>query len=129
MTIHDAAPAARASVDSVAPQPTTDADRGRTDKADSRPVDGTGDPVAWAALLDDGEIAWIGYTPEGAADGACGRRIVTLYRAPTLTEAERTLLVRLAAGSDNPRAWTNRAITAADRATLRGLLERMGGGA
>ena len=38
-------------------------------------------PVAWAALRDDGDIAWIGYTPEGAADGACGRRIVPLYAA------------------------------------------------
>jgi hypothetical protein len=41
-----------------------------------------GRPVAWAALRDDGDIAWIGYTPEGAADGACGRRIVPLYRQP-----------------------------------------------
>ena len=39
-------------------------------------------PVAWAALRDDGDIAWIGYTPEGAADGACGRQIVPLYRQP-----------------------------------------------
>ena len=39
-------------------------------------------PVAWAALRDDGDIAWIGYTPEGAADGACGRRIVPLYLQP-----------------------------------------------
>ena len=42
-----------------------------------------GRPVAWAALRDDGDIAWIGYTPEGAADGACGRRIVPLDRQPT----------------------------------------------
>lgn len=41
-----------------------------------------GRPVAWAALRDDGDIAWIGYSPEGAADGACGRRIVPLYRQP-----------------------------------------------
>ena len=40
------------------------------------------EPVAWAALRDDGDIAWIGYTPEGAADGACGRRIIPLYRHP-----------------------------------------------
>lgn len=42
----------------------------------------SGKPVAWAALRDDGDIAWIGYSPEGAADGACGRRIVPLYRQP-----------------------------------------------
>ena len=53
-----------------------------------------GEPVAWAALRDDGDIAWIGYTPEGAADGACGRRIVPLYRQPqpTLTDAERSAI-------------------------------------
>ncbi len=38
----DAAPAARASVDSVAPQPTTDG-RERTDKSPARTVDGTGE--------------------------------------------------------------------------------------
>lgn len=54
----------------------------------------SGKPVAWAALRDDGDIAWIGYTPEGAADGACGRRIVPLYRQPqpTLTDAERSAI-------------------------------------
>ena len=41
-TNHDAAPAARASVDSVAPQPTTDG-RERTDKSPARTVDGTGE--------------------------------------------------------------------------------------
>ena len=41
-----------------------------------------GAPVAWAALREDGDIAWIGYTPEGAADGACGRQIIPLYRQP-----------------------------------------------
>lgn len=40
-----------------------------------------GEPVAWAALREDGEIAWIGFTPDGAADAACGRQIVPLYRA------------------------------------------------
>ena len=41
-TNRDAAPAARASVDSVAPQPTTDG-RERTDKSPARTVDGTGE--------------------------------------------------------------------------------------
>ena len=43
---------------------------------------GSVEPVAWAALREDGDIAWIGYTPEGAADGACGRQIVPLYLQP-----------------------------------------------
>ena len=48
-------------------------------------------PVAWAAINDDGDIAWIGYTQCAAADAACGRRIVPLYlhQQPTLTDAER----------------------------------------
>ena len=55
---------------------------------------GSVEPVAWAALREDGDIAWIGYTPEAAADGACGRQIVPLYRhpQPTLTDAERFVL-------------------------------------
>lgn len=40
------------------------------------------EPVAWAALRDDGDVAWIGYTPEGAADGAGDRQIVPLYADP-----------------------------------------------
>jgi hypothetical protein len=42
-TNHDAAPAARASVESVAPQPTTHGESDRTDKAAPRPSEGTGD--------------------------------------------------------------------------------------
>lgn len=44
-----------------------------------------------------------------------------------LTDWERTLIYRLAEECDDghPRAWTNRALTADDRAALRGLLERL----
>lgn len=74
------------------------------------------EPVAWAALCDDGDIAWIGYTPEGAADGAGNRRIVPLYRQPqpTLTDAEREA-VEYYIGTGGPERVD---------ATLRGLLER-----
>lgn len=53
-------------------------------------------PVAWAALRDDGDIAWIGYTEEAAADGASGRTVVPLYRQPqpTLTDEERLRYAR-----------------------------------
>jgi hypothetical protein len=51
-------------------------------------ADGGSQPVAWAALNDDRAIAWIGYTEEGAADGACGRTIVPLYRQEPPTDAE-----------------------------------------
>jgi len=54
------------------------------------------EPVAWAALHDDGDIAWIGYTEEGAEDGSCGRTIVPLYRSPTLTDEEREAILTVA---------------------------------
>lgn len=81
------------------------------------------EPVAWAALRDDGDIAWIGYTPDGAADGAFGRQIVPLYRSPALTEAERealrTATLRLASAGTKP-------LNAA-AVIVCGLLERTGG--
>jgi hypothetical protein len=46
-------------------------------------------PVAWAAINDDGDIAWIGYTQEAAADGVSGRPVVPLYRSPAITDEER----------------------------------------
>jgi len=52
------------------------------DSAAMSPASAGSRPVAWAALNDDGDIAWIGYTEEGAADGACGRTIVPLYTHP-----------------------------------------------
>lgn len=68
--------------------------------------DTTREPVAWAALREDGDIAWVGYTPEGAADGACGRQIVPLFRQPqpTLTDAEREALEFFGSGSDRAAA-------------------------
>lgn len=44
-----------------------------------------------------------------------------------LTDEERTLIYRLAEECEggHSRAWTNRALTSDDRATLRGLLERL----
>lgn len=76
-----------------------------------------GKPVAWAALRDDGDIAWIGYTPDCAADGACCRRIVPLYRSPSLTAAEREA-VETCIADDEAMTHHSRA------AILRGLLER-----
>lgn len=60
-TNHDAAPAARASVESVAPQPTTRGDSARTDKAVPRPSEGTGDISeaqidALECVVEDGRI-------------------------------------------------------------------------
>jgi hypothetical protein len=98
------------------------------------PASAGSQPVAWAALNDDGDIAWIGYTEEGAADGSAGRPIVPLYRSPptcpyvvgrttlhcsltplTLTDEEREALEWAEDASNTPRA-----------AAIRGLLKRLG---
>jgi hypothetical protein len=74
------------------------------------------EPVAWAAINDDGDIAWIGYTQEAAADGVSGRPVVPLYRSPTLTDEEREAIKTAIEWSPfyaHPAA-----------VTLRGLLER-----
>ena len=85
---------------------------------------GSVEPVAWAALRDDGDIAWIGYTPDGAADGACGRRIVPLYRSPTLTDAEREAVKYAAASIHDHGLHRMSASMVAYAAALRGVLER-----
>jgi len=86
-----------------------------------------GSVVAWAIVCGDCVDSTFCDRDE-AVQWACGLipppQIVPLYRSPTLTDAERTLLNRLACEADHPRAWTNRALTPDDRATLRGLLER-----
>lgn len=85
-TNHDAAPAAKAR---------TDADRNRTDKAALRPGEGTGDspePVAWALVYPNDEVAVIAFRRQDAAElASASDRVVPLYRQPqpTLTDAER----------------------------------------
>ena len=77
------------------------------EKPDSSALtDAEREPVAWAALRDDGDVAWIGYTPEGAADAACGRQIVPLYRSP------QSRVVRLPALDPNGAPGWNAAIGA-----------------
>jgi hypothetical protein len=121
-TNHDAAPAARAAVTSCAGGGCT----GGTPQTDA-----AAEPVAWATLQDDGDIAWIGYTPDGAADGACGRKVVPLYRSPPdweflngeiarrrLTDAEREAISVAAVAYSNDHG-------AGFAKLLRGLLERL----
>jgi hypothetical protein len=84
------------------------------------------EPVAFAAINDNGDIAWIGYTQEAAADGASGRVVVPLYRSPTLTDEEREAIglsipaMQYAADE----LGLSRAEFDRHAATLRGLLER-----
>ena len=76
------------------------------------------EPVAFAAINDNGDIAWIGYTQEAAADGASGRPVVPLYRQPTLTDAEREAIREACdEGRWYPKDYHH-------IATLRTLLER-----
>ena len=156
-TNHHAAPAATVNAESVAPQPTagdragnppshsgtgdtdhgaspeararTDADRGRTDKADSRPGKGTGDtpePVAWAVM--DGTKTLVGYHSCSREKAEAWAReygfpeVVPLYRSPTLTDAEREAIEWLTAG-ESPFADEEARLR-----VLRGLSERLGGG-
>jgi hypothetical protein len=77
---HDAVPAARAR---------TDADRDRTDKAATRPGEGTGntqEPVAWGVMRDDGEVVDCWMQRKNAVNGAARLRTpgtaVPLYAAP-----------------------------------------------
>ena len=128
-TNHDAAPAARASVESVAPQPTTRGDSDRTDKAAPRPSEGTGDtpathatrgegserrectePVAWEVFLPGaGTYAIHSFRWEAAAiahallfnEGTIAA-VCPLFRQPqpTLTDAEREAIT-VAAGDSS----------------------------
>jgi len=92
-------------------------------------------PLAWAVASGSHRVYDV-YDNEAEAVAIClwlrdeGNDVswvtLPLYPTqPTLTDAERTLLGRLACEADHPRAWTNRALTADDRATLRDLLERL----
>ena len=132
-TNHDAAPAARAC---------TDADRGRADKADSRPGEGTGDtqePVAWGVMRVGGR--WVSIL-DNAVQAETSRQsfdrmenwvheVVPLYRQPALTDAEREAidtaeasLMRESTDPHTPLPVRQRLGSAA--AVLRGLLERLG---
>jgi hypothetical protein len=151
-TNHDAAPAARASVDSVAPQPTTDG-RERTDKSPARTVDGTGDtpePVAWAVMPANRDYCVTLSTRKGSAQREAERKVecgeyatmddivvVPLYRHPpcqdfsqkdlTLTDAEREAIERAVDSIASTMPYESQQ-GLADWKTLRGLLRRLGGG-
>ena len=163
-TNRDAAPAARASVDSVAPQPTTDG-RERTDKSPARTVDGTGEsdrpkpikstpvshathregsvrrectePAAWGVAGSKGLLYATSISRMDAVDmqseHECDTHVVPLYRRPpcqdfsqknwTLTDAEREAIDTAAHAAVQLYPLTGVGLAA----TLRGLLERLGG--
>lgn len=120
-TNHDAAPAARANAESVAPQPTA-GDRSGNPTSHS----GTGntqEPVAWALQHENGDLR-IGlyFEPDRAYEyaHACGDTVVPLYRhpQPTLTDEEREAVevAAVAYAADHGERFA---------AILRKLLERL----
>jgi len=138
-TNHDAAPAARASVESVAPQPTTRGDSDRTDKAAPRPSEGTGDtpathatrgecsepregtePVAWAVM--DGHEFMEFCTDNEEAKCAAGFYgdcpIVPLYRQPPRQDVSRKNLTLTDADAETLRELRDEAAQYADEIGL-----------
>ena len=110
------------------------------DGAEPSPASAGSQPVAWAVV---GRcIRVMGVSKESVEEEVKhGERLAPLYTHPVpperpvglgfddmrLTDDERALIKRLAEEREDghPRAWTNRALTSDDRATLRGLLERL----
>jgi len=108
----------------------------------SAPMLGSQRPSAW--VVKHGGLFMFVSQVEGVAETQCreGMVVVPLYEhAPPppdrpvglgfddmrLNDDERALIHRLAEEREDghPRAWTNRALTSDDRATLRRLLERL----
>ena len=93
--------------------------------------DGSVQPVAWAVMLADGERIYDVYATEEEAkaidEAVTGNHgFVPLYRSPTLTDAEREAIEWAAREADQ---WEDdEPVPHQHAATLRGLLERLGGG-
>ncbi len=138
-TDHGASPEAIASVESVAPQPTTRGDSDRTDKAAPRPSEGTGDtpathatrgecsepregtePVAWAVM--DGHEFMEFCTDNEEAKCAAGFYgdcpIVPLYRQPPRQDVSRKNLTLTDADAETLRELRDEAAQYADEIGL-----------
>jgi hypothetical protein len=100
------------------------------DAAEPSPASAGSQPVAWAAINDDGDIAWIGYTEEGAADAASGRTIVPLYTHPVPPDRPVGIGFDDMRLTDEERDAIGEAMRLGERwgwsETLRSLLERLG---
>ena len=87
------------------------------------------DPMAWLAFATDGSESCAVYVTDGEAQAAAdawGWQVIPLYLAARLTDAEREAVERAADLIDNKSKPALRR-TFGDSATLRGLLERLGG--
>jgi hypothetical protein len=122
------------------------------DAAEPSPASAGSQPVAWAVgnpALVSSRTRAVSVHPQRKWAEASARHngrseddILPLYTHPVppdrpvglgfddmrLTDDERALVRRLAEEREDghPRAWTNRALTSNDRATLRVMLERIG---
>ena len=91
--------------------------------------DGSVEPVAWATLFCGSPLVVSRFKQicddEARYQGDVAT-VIPLYRSPTLTDAEREAVrYMIAAGKFGQR---DEALTEEHAATLRGLLERLGGG-
>ena len=151
-TDHGASPEARASGESVVPQPTPRGDSDRTDKAAPRPSEGTGDTPATHATPPQGSepregtepVAWATFYPNGStASVYVGRQpqhAEPLFRQPPCHDSSQKNLTLTDAEAETLRELRDEAAQYADeiglcasevRARQRiidGLLERLGGG-
>ncbi len=150
-TDHGASPEARASGESVVPQPTPRGDSDRTDKAAPRPSEGTGDTPATHATPPQGSepregtepVAWATFYPNGStASVYVGRQpqhAEPLFRQPPCHDSSQKNLTLTDAEAETLRELRDEAAQYADeiglcasevRARQRiidGLLERTGG--
>ena len=92
-------------------------------------------PLAWAAIRENGQPLWLSYDRSGAEGMVNGMaEVVPLYRQPTLTDAEREAVEEAADTADVAAEYfafrdaARSAVESRHAATLRGLLERLGGG-
>ena len=134
---HGAAPAARADLPDERPPHAVSANGG-TPSAASRDGNGTGDtqePAAWAVLrVGGGWVSILANKVQAETSRASFDKmenwvheVVPLYRRPhpTLTDAEREAIYRASQYLSQNDVFEG---MAEDAATLRGLLERLGGG-
>jgi hypothetical protein len=92
------------------------------------------EPVAWAVMLADGYHIYDVYSIAEEAKAidevvAGNHGVISLYRSPTLTDAEREVVENAAAFIHDKGLHRQSPSMVADAATLRGLLERTRNGA